>query len=181
MTGAAPPAAPATTMRYPLFLDLKDQPAAVIGAGRVATRKIRTLLTAGAKVTVIAPHATPAVRTLARAKRIRWLRRAYRAGDLRDARLVIAATDDEKINRRVCADANRRKLLANCVAPPDAGNFIVPAIARRGDLVIAISTGGASPALAKRMRQELEEVLRDGYAGLARKMKTLRKKLLRGS
>jgi siroheme synthase-like protein len=163
MTGVATQAAPATTMRYPLFLDLKDQPVVVIGAGRVATRKVRTLLTAGAEVTVIAPRATPAVRGLASAKRIHWLRRGYRAGDLRAARLVIAATDDKELNRRICADAKRRRLLVNCVAPPAAGNFIVPAVVRTGGLTIAISTGGVNPSLAKRLRQELEVYLRDRY------------------
>jgi precorrin-2 dehydrogenase/sirohydrochlorin ferrochelatase len=153
-------------MRYPLFLDLGGQPATVIGAGKVATRKIRSLLAAGARVTVIAPTGTAAIGTLARARKLRWLRRRYRAGDLRGARLVIAATDNPELNRRICAEARRRRLLVNCVAPPEAGNFIVPAVARRGTLTIAISTGGASPGLAKRLRRDLERVLRRRYREL---------------
>jgi len=141
---------------YPLFLNLAGQPAVVIGAGTVAARKIRSLRMAGARVTVISPEATPAIR---RMNGIRWLRRRYRAGDLRGAVLVIAATDDQDTNVRVCAEAKRRRQLVNCVAPPEAGNFIVPALARRGRMSLAISTGGSAPALAKRIRQELEQYL----------------------
>lgn len=155
-------------MRYPLFLDLSNQPVVVIGAGRVATRKVRTLLKANARLTVISPRATEAVRRMARAKRLAWRKRRYRTGDLRGARLVVAATDDLDVNRRVCAEAKRRGLLVNCAAPPDAGNFIVPAVVRRGPLTIAISTGGVSPATAKALRLQLEQYLRDGYAKRAR-------------
>ena len=144
-------------MRYPLFLELTGQPATVIGGGPVATRKTRSLLAAGACVTVITPVATPALRRL---KKIRWLRRRYQAGDLRGARLVVAATDDLIVNQRVCAEAHRRRQLVNCAAPPAAGNFIVPALVRHGALTIAISTGGASPAKAKAFRVKLERILR---------------------
>jgi len=144
-------------MRYPLFLELTNQPVTVVGAGTVATRKIRTLLATGARVTVIAPLASPAVRRL---KKIQWLRRRYQRGDLRGARLVVAATDDLAVNQRVCAEAHRRRQLVNCAAPPAAGNFIVPALVRQGAFTIAISTGGASPAAAKALRQKLERSLR---------------------
>jgi precorrin-2 dehydrogenase/sirohydrochlorin ferrochelatase len=145
---------------YPLFLNLTNQPVIVIGAGAVATRKIRSLLAAGARVTVISPHVTRLP------KGARWLRRRYRRGDLQGARLVVAATNDMHVNEQVCAEAKRRKLLVNCVAPPSAGNFIVPAVARRGGLTIAISTGGVSPALAKRLRRDLERLLRKDYPQL---------------
>ena len=147
-------------MHYPLFLTLTDQPVIVIGGGVVAKRKIRNLLAAGARVTVISPHATRLP------KSVHWLRRRFRRGDLRGARLVVAATDDLRVNEQVCAEARRRKLLVNCVAPPSAGNFIVPAVARRGRLMIAVSTGGASPALAKRLRRDLERLLRKDYPQL---------------
>src|ERR1044071_3677971 len=133
-------------MRYPLFLDLADEPVVVIGAGKVALRKIRSLLTAGALVTVISPEASRLP------KSVRWLRRRYRRGDLAGARLVVAATHDLEVNRQVCAEAKRRRQLVTCIAPPSAGNFIVPAVARRGRLTVAVSTGGVSPALAKRLR-----------------------------
>ena len=176
-------------MRYPLFLDLAEQPAVVIGAGSVATRKIRSLLAAGARVTIISPEATPALKRLVEAaspprlgiKRyrggdavptvlIRWLRRRYRRGDLRGARLVIAATDDLEVNQAVCVEAKRRGLLVNCVAPPAAGNFIVPSLVRRGGVTLAISTGGTSPAFAKRLRRDLERFLGDEYPALLKKM-----------
>ncbi|MGA2222338.1 MAG: bifunctional precorrin-2 dehydrogenase/sirohydrochlorin ferrochelatase [Verrucomicrobiia bacterium] len=162
-------------MRYPLFLDLVGQKVVVIGAGQVAERKVRLLLAAEADITVISPQATAPIRKLARLKRVRWLRRRYRIGDLRTARLAIAATNDGTLNERICTDAKRRRLLVNCVAPPEAGNFIVPALVRCGNLTVAISTGGASPALARRIRRELEQYLHDGYAQAAVKMAAIRK------
>jgi precorrin-2 dehydrogenase/sirohydrochlorin ferrochelatase len=162
-------------MRYPVFLDLTDQVCVVVGGGRVAARKIRTLLAAKAKIIVICPDGSDAVRQLAEARRIRWSRRRYRSGDLRGARLVIAATDDQDVNRQICADAKRLNLPVNCIAPPDAGNFIVPALVRRGPVAVAISTGGASPALAKQMRRRLEDFVDGSYAELASKMRKLRK------
>ncbi|MBM3859988.1 MAG: bifunctional precorrin-2 dehydrogenase/sirohydrochlorin ferrochelatase [Verrucomicrobia bacterium] len=144
-------------MRYPLFLDLTGQPVTIIGAGKVATRKIRSLLKAGALVTVISPTITVAIR---RMKNVRWIRRSYRPGDLRGARLVVAATNDLDVNRRVCAEAKRRRLLVNCAAPPEAGNFIVPSVVRRAGVTIAISTGGAAPSRAKALRKQLEKALR---------------------
>jgi precorrin-2 dehydrogenase/sirohydrochlorin ferrochelatase len=145
---------------YPLFLNLQNQPVTVIGAGKVAVRKIRSLLAAGAVVTVISPASTAAIQRL---KGVRWVPRAYRRGDLAGARLVIAATNDLAVNEAVCREAKRRNLLVNCIAPPAAGNFIVPAVARRGGIALAISTGGASPAFAKQLRQELEAFLSQGY------------------
>jgi precorrin-2 dehydrogenase / sirohydrochlorin ferrochelatase len=161
-------------MYYPLFLNLTGEKAVVIGAGRVAERKIRSLLKAGAEVTMISPDATAVLRRFARTRKVRWLQRCYRAGDLRGARLVIAATDDETVNQHVCAEAKRRRLLVNCAASPDAGNFIVPSVVRRGNLTVAISTGGASPALAKLLRRELEQTLSGRYAEAAAKMIKLR-------
>jgi len=143
-------------MHYPLFLELTGQRVIVVGGGKVATRKARSLVAAGACITVISPVVTAAIQ---RMKNAHWLRRRYRAGDLRGACLVVAATDDLDVNRQVCAEAKRRRLLANCAAPPEAGNFIVPSVVRRGLITIAISTGGASPALAKATRKKLEKFL----------------------
>jgi precorrin-2 dehydrogenase/sirohydrochlorin ferrochelatase len=163
-------------MRYPLFLDLTKQKVVVVGGGKVATRKIRALLAAAAAVTVISPKVTPAIRQWAQAKRIRWVRRPYHAGDLRRACLVVSATDREEINRRVCAEARRRKLLVNSAAPPSAGNFIVPSVIHRGGITIAISTGGTSPAFAKRLRRDLERLFRRGYPALLKQMAAIRKR-----
>ena len=162
-------------MRYPLFLDLGSQPVVVIGAGSVAARKTRTLLAAGAVVTVISPVASAMIRRLARTKHIRWVRRRYRRGDLRGALLVIAATDDLMVNVLVCAEAKRRKLLVNCIAPPAAGTFIVPSQVRRGGITLAISTGGTSPAFAKRLRRDLERFLGHEYPQLLKEMGAARR------
>lgn len=162
-------------MRYPLFLDLTNQSAVVIGAGSVATRKIRTLLRAQATVTVISPEATPSIRQLAQKRRVRWVRRPYRHGDLRGARLAIAATDDLEVNQIICAEAKRRNLLVNCIAPPAAGNFFVPSLVRRGGISLAISTDGASPAFAKRLRRDLEHFLGDEYPQLLKAMSAVRR------
>lgn len=162
--------APFCFMHYPLFLDLKDQPATVIGAGKVATRKIRSLLAAGASVTVISPEAAAAVRKLSDAGKLRWLRRGYRRGDLRGARLAVAATNDVAVNERVCREAKTRRLLVNCIAPPAAGNFIVPSVIRKGGITLAISTGGASPAFVKRLRLDIERFLAAGYPALLKQM-----------
>ena len=162
-------------MRYPLFLDLTNQSAVVIGAGSVAARKIRTLLKAEAVVTVISPQAAPSIRRLAQTKRVRWVQRRYRQGDLRGARLAVAATDDLAVNQIICAEAKRRKLLVNCIVPPSAGNFLVPSLVRRGGISLAISTGGASPAFAKRLRRDLEHFLGDGYPQLLKAMSAARR------
>lgn len=162
----------ASFMRYPLFLDLKNQLVVVVGAGQVATRKVRTLLAAGAVVTIVSPQATPALQRL---KKVRWIRRAYRRGDLRGAWLAIAATDSPVVNEAVCVEAKKRRILVNCITPPEAGNFIVPSQVRRGGITLAISTGGASPAFAKLLRRELEVFLGRGYSSLLKRMASARK------
>jgi precorrin-2 dehydrogenase / sirohydrochlorin ferrochelatase len=161
---------PLYSMHYPLFLDLADQPVVVVGAGNVATRKVRSLLAAKAQVTLISPEAKATLRQLARRKRVRWVRRPYRRGDLRGASLAIAATNDLVINTFVCAEAKRLRVLVNCIAPPSAGNFIVPSHVRRGGISVAISTGGASPAFAKRLRRDLERFLSHEYPRLLKRM-----------
>ena len=150
--------------RYPLFLDLAGQPVTVVGGGGVGVRKIRTLLKAGAKVTVISPVLKQ------KFPKARWIPRGYRRGDLKGARLVVAATNDLALNEKICADAKRRGLLVNCIAPPAAGNFIVPALIQRGGITLAISTGGASPAFAKRLRLDLERFLGRKYPALLKEM-----------
>jgi precorrin-2 dehydrogenase/sirohydrochlorin ferrochelatase len=162
-------------MRYPLFLDLTNQSAVVIGAGSVATRKIRTLLRADSAVTVISPEATTSIRRLAQRKRVRWIRRRYRQGDLRGARLVIAATDDPAVNQIIGREAKRRNLLVNCITSPADGNFLVPSLVRRGGISLAISTDGASPAFAKRLRRDLEHFLGDEYPQLLKAMSAARR------
>ncbi len=154
-------------MRYPLFLDLADERVVVIGGGRVATRKVRVLLRTGAAITVISPRASGAIRQWADRGRLAWKPRRYRRGDLRAARLAVAATDDLAVNERVCGEARAGRILVNCIAPPAAGNFIVPSSIQRGGCTLAISTAGASPSVAKQLRLDLERFLDTRYPDLA--------------
>ena len=159
---------------YPVTLVDLEQGAIVIGGGDVATRKVQGLLDAGACVTVIAPQFTPELEDLARAQRIAALRRAYQAGDLCDARVVIAATDDPQVNQAVYDEARTRGILVNVADDPAHCTFHVPAVIRRGQIAIAISTGGTSPALAKHLRHEIEQTIGAEYELLARLLAELR-------
>lgn len=147
----------ATAPPYPLFIYLEGQPVAVIGAGRVAERKVATLLERGAHVTVTAPEATEVLQQWAQAGRIVWRQRCYREGDLAGALLVFSATDDRAVNQAVYEEACRRIQLVNVTDSPDYCNAIVPSILRRGRLQIAVSTQGAAPELARDIRLGLEE------------------------
>ena len=135
----------------------------VVGGGAVAERKVESLLDASARVRVIAPAATDALAALARGGKIEWLPSAYRDGDLEGAFLVIAATDDAPVNRAVAQEATARGILVNVVDDPAWCNFTAPAVVRRGDLTIAISTGGDVPALAGHLRGELERQFGDEW------------------
>jgi precorrin-2 dehydrogenase/sirohydrochlorin ferrochelatase len=142
---------------YPLFIALQGQPVVVIGAGRVAQRKIVVLLERGARVRVIAPEATEEVASLAQKGAIAWEKRAYREGDLEGSLIAFAATADRSVNERVFSEAQARTMLVNVVDVPELCNAIVPSVMRRGRLQIAVSTDGASPETAKNIRKELEE------------------------
>jgi siroheme synthase-like protein len=161
-------------IHYPLTLVDPDTRAVVIGGGAVAARKVRGLLDANVRVTVIAPQLARELQDLARDARIAVIRRAYQNGDLRDARVVIAATDDPQVNQAVYDEARARGILVNAVDDPAHCTFHVPALVRRGDIAIAISTGGASPALAKHLRAEIEKTLGAEYESLARLLAELR-------
>jgi len=161
-------------VHYPITLVDPDTRAIVIGGGAVAARKVRGLLDAGARVTVIAPQLVRELQDLAREARITLVPRAYQNGDLRDAHLVIAATDDAHVNHAVYAEARARGILVNVVDDPAHCTFHVPALVRRGDIAIAISTGGASPALAKHLRAHIEKLIGEEYAQLAALLAELR-------
>ena len=153
---------------YIACLKLTGRRCLVIGAGDVGLEKIEGLLACGADVTAIAPEAHPVVTELAGEGSIHWEKRAYGgAADLEGAFMVIAATDDSEVNIGVFDDAERRAMLVNVVDVPPLCNFILPAIVRTGPLAIAISTAGASPALAKRMKREISEMFGESYADLA--------------
>ncbi len=139
----------------------------VVGGGDVGLEKVEGLLTCGAAVTLVCPDAHPSLKALASEGSIEWLRREYAAADLEGAFLVIAATNDTEVNIAVHEAGEARAMLVNVVDVPPLCNFILPAIVRSGPLAIAISTAGASPALAKRMKREIAEQFGDDYARLA--------------
>ena len=159
---------------YPLFTDLHGRRCVVIGGGMVAQRKVTTLLDYGADLIVVSPTATRRILTYARRGNIRYLARSFRPSDLRGAWLVYAATDDQRINELVSRCATRSRIFTNVVDQKPLCSFIAPAIVKRGDLVIAISTGGASPALAKRLRRELNDLIGSDYARMLRLLGSLR-------
>jgi precorrin-2 dehydrogenase / sirohydrochlorin ferrochelatase len=153
---------------YIACLKLTGRRCLVIGGGEIGLEKVEGLLACDGEVTLIAPEAEPALAEHAREGSIRWERRPYAgAPDLEGAFMAIAATDDTDVNIAVYDDAERRAMLVNVVDVPPLCNFILPAIVRTGPLAIAISTAGASPALAKRMKREIEGQFGEPYARLA--------------
>ncbi len=144
---------------FPIFLKLTARPCLVVGAGNIAESKIESLLVAEASVTVIAPEALPRVRAWAEAGELRWLQREYRAGDTMGAFLVVAGTATAAVNRAVFAEASAAGILCNAVDDPPFCDYYFPSVVRRGELQIAISTAGESPALAQRLRKEINAQL----------------------
>jgi precorrin-2 dehydrogenase / sirohydrochlorin ferrochelatase len=155
---------------YMACLDLEGRSVLVVGGGRVALEKIEGLLDCGAAVTVVAPQILPELEQLP----IRLVRRGYRAGDLDGRFLVVAATATPSVNRRVYRDAEERALLCNVVDVPELCSFILPAVHREDPIAVAISTGGASPALAQRLRDDIAAVVRPEHADLARRLRAER-------
>jgi precorrin-2 dehydrogenase / sirohydrochlorin ferrochelatase len=155
------------TPLYIACLKLSGRRCVVVGGGEIGLEKVEGLLACDGDVVLVAPEAVPELQELAREGSITWKRRPYRREDLEDAFLVIASTDDTDVNIRVYEDAERRAMLVNVVDVPPLCNFILPAIVRTGPLAIAISTAGASPALAKRMKREVSELFGEEYAQLA--------------
>lgn len=152
---------------YIACLRLSGRRCVVVGGGEVGLEKVEGLLACEADVVLVAPDAVAELRDLAAEGSIRWHRRDYEAGDLERTFVVIAATDDTDINIRVYEDAEKRSMLVNVVDVPPLCNFILPAIFRTGPVSIAISTAGASPALAKRMKRQIAEHYGQPYARLA--------------
>ncbi|MGH2873125.1 MAG: precorrin-2 dehydrogenase/sirohydrochlorin ferrochelatase family protein [Solirubrobacteraceae bacterium] len=152
---------------YIACLRLAGRRAVVVGGGDVALEKVEGLLACDADVTVVAPHAHEALVALASEGSIHWQRRAYEPADLEGCLIAIAATGDSEVNIAVSADAEARAMLVNVVDVPPLCNFILPAIVRTGPLAVAISTAGASPALAKRIKREIASLFGEPYADLA--------------
>lgn len=160
------------------LIGLEQRRAIVVGGGVIAARKVVGLLEAGAPVTVISPAVVPELTSLAEQGYITLLERSYSAGDLAGAFLVFAATDDPAVNQAVWDEGSRLGCLVNAVDDPDHSNFIMPAVVRRGEMSIAISTGGASPALARRLREWLETLIGPEYGELVALLAELRPELL---
>lgn len=163
-----------TRLCYPVFLDLQGRRCVVIGGGAIAQRKVAGLLRFGAEVTLISPSVTKPLGSLAARGRVRHLARTFRAGDLAGAWLVYAATDDASVNERVWREAALRRIFVNAVDQPARCSFIAPSIARRGELIVAVSTGGASPTVAKRLRRQLQATIGPEYGPLLRFLRGLR-------
>jgi siroheme synthase-like protein len=152
---------------YIACLRLSGRRCLVVGGGEIGLEKVEGLLACDADVTLVAPRAVPELEQLAREGSIGWEQRTYEPADLEGSFLAIASTDDTDVNIRVYEDAEARAMLVNIVDVPPLCNFILPAIVRTGPLAIAISTAGASPALAKRMKREIAEAYGEPYARLA--------------
>jgi precorrin-2 dehydrogenase len=152
---------------YIACLKLSGRKCLVVGGGEIGLEKVEGLLACDGDVTLVAPEAVDELQDLAREGSIRWERREYEPSDLEGTFMVIASTNSTEVNIRVYDDAEKRAMLVNVVDVPPLCNFILPAILRTGPLAIAISTAGASPALAKRMKSEIGELFGEEYASLA--------------
>jgi precorrin-2 dehydrogenase/sirohydrochlorin ferrochelatase len=146
-----------STKLFPLFVKLTGRPCLVVGAGSIGEAKIAGLLEAEGKVRVVVPKATEQVQAWAEAKKIEWLAREWAPSDLQGMFLVVAATSSPELHKRIFEEAQQRGVLCNIVDVPDLCDFYYPAVVQRGALQIAISTAGQSPALAQRLRKELED------------------------
>ncbi len=166
-----------SAFRYPVMLDLEGRACLVVGGGVVAARKISGLVDAGGRVTVVSPVLAPAVLDIAREGRLRWWPREYAEGDVVGFALVMVATDDDAVNARIAAEARERSVWVNCADDPARCDFILPSVLRRGPLTVAVSTGGASPTMARMVREELEAVLPLDYAAFTEVVADVRRAL----
>jgi precorrin-2 dehydrogenase / sirohydrochlorin ferrochelatase len=162
---------------YPIFVEMSGRKVVVVGGGNVAEGKVKGLLDAGADVTVLAPDLSPELRTLAKTGRIRHVDQAYKDGDVAGFELCFVATDDGAINTEVAREGNRLGVWVNAADDPANCDFILPSLVRQGDVVVAASTGGGSPALARRLREELTAFLAEDYAPLAELLADVRREI----
>ncbi len=162
---------------FPIFLKLEGRRCLVVGAGKVGEPKIQSLLAAHAEVLVVAPEATATVQGWAESEVITWNRRGFEPSDLDGSVLAIAAASSAAVNEKVFFEAQRRGILCNSVDDPEHCDFFYPAVVRRGDFQLAISTAGNSPALAQRLRAELEEQFSAEYEGWVSELGKVRQEL----
>jgi siroheme synthase-like protein len=162
---------------YPIFLEMKGRRCVVIGGGAVAERKVEGLLAAWAHVTVISPAITEGLQRLLTQSAIRHVARERRSGDLAGCELAFVAMDDPEENVAACREAHSRYVWVNSADDPAQCDFILPAVLRRGELVVAVSTGGESPAVTRAVREELDECIGADYAQLVQIASEVRKEL----
>lgn len=163
---------------YPVFLDVKHRNCLVVGGGSVGARKVSTLLDCGASVTVVSPKINAKLNELSKKETLIIKKKSFQFSDLKDKFLVIGATDNQELNQQIHIEAERLGILCNIADRPEACNFILPSIVKKGDLVIAISTSGKSPAFAKKLRKDFEKQFGNEYAAFLEVMGAIRKKLL---
>jgi precorrin-2 dehydrogenase / sirohydrochlorin ferrochelatase len=161
----------------PIFLDVTGRECVVVGGGEVAARKVESLLEAGARVTVVSPRLSPSLQTIVARGNVVHIARDYQRGDIIGCVLAYAATDDPKLHREIAAEARALGIPLNVVDVPELCTFIAPAIVKRGPLQIAISTAGASPAFAARLRRELEDQFGPEYALTLEVLRAARRRL----
>ena len=152
---------------YPILLNIQGKKCLIVGGGEVALRKAQMLVEHGATVEIVSPIFCPELNQLVKDGTIQAIHRDYETEDLNDAFLAVAATDDIKTNEKVATEARKIGILVNVVDKPDISDFIVPSYFRRGDIIVAVSTSGRSPALARKIRGELERDFKAEYAQLA--------------
>ncbi len=162
---------------YPICLNLKSKKCIVVGGGTIAERKVLALIDCGAKITVISPKLTKLLERLKPEGKIEHIEREYKKGDLEGAFLVIGATDNPLVNEVIYEEAGILNLLVNIVDVPERCNFIVPSIMRRGDLLLSISTSGNAPALAKKIRLDLEKKFGPEYGPYLNLLGEIREKI----
>ncbi len=168
-----------TEVFYPVFLNLENKLCVIIGGGQVAERKIEGLLNSKARIKVIAPQVTSKIEKWYEEGKIEWKKRNYQKGDLKGAWLVITATNNPEVQKEVAQEAEERQIFCNVVDQPSLCTFIVPSVIKRGNLVLAISTSSASPAVSRRIREELEQILGPEYKIYIELMKNLREQILK--
>jgi precorrin-2 dehydrogenase/sirohydrochlorin ferrochelatase len=151
---------------YPIFLNIKGKTCVVVGGGKVALRKVKMLLDGRANVFVISPNPHPEIMKLSKPKAIHLIQRDYKAGDLKGAVITLACTDVKGVNRKVADEAKNAGVLVNVADDPERSNFITPSFFKRGNLTVAVSTAGVSPAFARKIRTKLEKRFGEEYASL---------------
>ncbi len=151
---------------YPILLDLQGKTCVVAGGGKVALRKIKILLDCDANVFVISPTPHPEITKLSKRKAIHWIQRDFKAGDLKNAVIALACTDVKAVNRNVAEEARKSEVLVNVADDPEQSDFITLSFFKRGNLMVAVSTSGVSPAFARKLRTKLEKSFGQEYASL---------------